>query len=486
MNCIQAPCRQVHQDTSESIGIFSAFFRGKKRGDSLKRSRKGIHQNVTPPRVLVAGFAAIIFLGAFLLMLPISNVDDNGLPFIDALFTATSATCVTGLIVVDTGTHFTVCGQVIIITLIQIGGLGFMTMATWFALAIKKKISLKERLILQEALNQGSMEGIVRLIRKVILFAVSIEGIAAVLFSIRWAFDLPLGQAIYFGIFHAVSLFNNAGFDLFGSVSGPFTSLTGYVGDPVINTVSMLLIILGGLGFIVLSDLFDYRRTRKLSLHTKIVLTMTGLLIVLGAIVVFIFEFTNTRTFGSLNGWEKFWASLFQSVSPRTAGANTMDIGAMRQASQFFMVILMFIGASPGSTGGGIKTTTFAILIGAVRAMIRGKEDIVMYRYRLAKDQIMKAVTLTLLSLFLVVIVSMVLSTTEDHSFLIILFETTSAFGTVGLTMGLTADLSVIGKVLLCLTMFAGRLGPLTLAYALGPKNERELYRHPEGKITIG
>ena len=466
---------------------FQCFFSwGKKEVTPVEGTKKAIRFNLTPPRILVAGFAAIVLLGAFLLMLPISNADGIPLPFLDALFTSTSATCVTGLIVVDTGTHFTVFGQVVIMLLIQIGGLGFMTMATLFALALKKKISLKERLILQEALNQGSMEGIVRLIRKVILFAVCIEGTAAVLFSVRWAFDLPLGKAIYFGIFHAVSFFNNAGFDLFGSVSGPFSSLTSYVGDPIINLVSMLLIILGGIGFIVLSDLVEYKRTRKLSLHTKIVLTMTGLLIVIGTVVIFIFEFTNTRTLGSLNGWEKFWASLFQSVSPRTAGANTIDIGAMRQASQFFMVLLMFIGASPGSTGGGIKTTTFAILIGAVFAMIRGKEDIVIYRYRLAKDRIFKAVTLTLLSLFLVIIVSMILSTTEDHSFLMILFDTTSAFGTVGLSMGLTADLSDIGKVLLSLTMFAGRLGPLTLAYALGPKNERELYRHPEGKITIG
>ena len=466
---------------------FQCFFSwGKKEVTPVEGTKKAIRFNLTPPRILVVGFAAIVLLGAFLLMLPISNADGIPLPFLDALFTSTSATCVTGLIVVDTGTHFTVFGQVVIMLLIQIGGLGFMTMATLFALALKKKISLKERLILQEALNQGSMEGIVRLIRKVILFAVCIEGTAAVLFSVRWAFDLPLGKAIYFGIFHAVSFFNNAGFDLFGSVSGPFSSLTSYVGDPIINLVSMLLIILGGIGFIVLSDLVEYKRTRKLSLHTKIVLTMTGLLIVIGTVVIFIFEFTNTRTLGSLNGWEKFWASLFQSVSPRTAGANTIDIGAMRQASQFFMVLLMFIGASPGSTGGGIKTTTFAILIGAVFAMIRGKEDIVIYRYRLAKDRIFKAVTLTLLSLFLVIIVSMILSTTEDHSFLMILFDTTSAFGTVGLSMGLTADLTVFGKIMISLMMFMGRLGPLTLAYAIGPKTEKELYRHPEGKMIIG
>ncbi|WP_028594076.1 TrkH family potassium uptake protein [Paenibacillus assamensis] len=441
---------------------------------------------LTPPRVLVCGFAFIILLGAFLLMLPISNADGKTLSFIDALFTATSAACVTGLVVVDTGTHFTMFGQIVLLMLIQIGGLGFMTMATMFAIAFRKKISLRERLILQEAMNQGSMEGIVRLIRKVIGYALVIEGIAALLFFVRFSYDMPNGQAIYYGIFHAISLFNNAGFDLFGPITGPFSSLTSYVGDPIINVVAMFLIISGGIGFIVLSELYDYRRTRRLSLHSKVVLSTTGFLIVIGAIVIFIFEFTNTKTIANMPLMDKIWASFFQSVTPRTAGANSLNIPDMRQASQFFIVILMFIGASPGSTGGGIKTTTFSILIGAVLAMIRGKEDIVMFKYRLAKDRIFKAVTLTLLALSLVLLVSMILSTTEDQPFLAILFEATSAFGTVGLSMGVTPELSAFGKVLISLTMFAGRLGPLTLAYALGPKSERELYRHPEGKITIG
>ena len=418
-------------------------------------------------------------------MLPMSNANGESLRFIDALFTATSATCVTGLVVVDTGTHFTVFGQVILLCLIQVGGLGFMTMATLFAFMLKR-ISLKERLILQAALNQGSIEGIVRLIRKVIYFALIIEGSAAVLFSIRWAFDMPIGQAIYYGVFHAISFFNNAGFDLFGAISGPFTSLTSYAGDPIINFVSMFLIISGGIGFVVLSDLADYRKTKRLSLHTKVVLFMSGMLIIVGAIVIFVFEFTNPNTMGDLNFFEKILASLFQSVSPRTAGANTVDLAGLRQATQFFMVLLMFIGASPGSTGGGIKTTTFMILIGAVITMIRGKEDIVLFKHRLAKDRIYKALTVVLLSLTLVIAVAMVLSTTEDADFLAILFESTSAFGTVGLTMGITTHLTDIGRLLIALTMFIGRLGPLTLAYALGPKTERELYRHPEGKITIG
>ncbi|MEK4293339.1 TrkH family potassium uptake protein [Paenibacillus sp. FSL H8-0261] len=431
---------------------------------------------------MVLGFASIILIGALLLMLPISSTSGNVVSFIDALFTATSATCVTGLVVLDTGTTFTIFGKTVIMVLIQVGGLGFMTMATLFAMMMKRKISLRDRLILQEAMNQGSMEGIVRLIRRVLIYSLVIEGCAAVLLSIRWAFDMPLGKAIYFGIFHAVSMFNNAGFDIFGD----FRSLTDYVYDPLVNIVVMFLIVSGGIGFIVMSDLVEFRVKRKLSLHSKVVLSTTAGLILIGALVIFIFEFTNQRTLGNLNFGGKILSAFFQSVSPRTAGANTVDIAGLRQASQFFMVILMFIGASPGSTGGGVKTTTFTIMIGAVIAMLRGREDVVLFRYRLAQERIYKALTLTLLALLLVLTVSMLLSTTEDSNFLAILFETTSAFATVGLTMGLTPELSIFGKILICLTMFAGRLGPLTLVYALGPKQGKPLYKHPEGKIIIG
>ncbi|WP_036672544.1 TrkH family potassium uptake protein [Paenibacillus sp. HGF5] len=437
---------------------------------------------LSPPQILVLGFAAIIFIGTGLLMLPISTTTGEPLGFTDALFTSTSATCVTGLVVVDTGTTFSSFGEVVIMLLIQIGGLGFMTMATLFALVLKRRISLKDRLILQEAMNQSSMEGIVRLIRRVLLYSLVIEACGAVLLSVRWAFEMPLGRAIYYGVFHAVTMFNNAGFDLFGD----FRSLTGYVYDPVVNFVVMFLIVSGGIGFIVLSDLIDYRKQRRLSLHSKVVLTMTAALLAVGFIVILIFEFTNPRTLGSLNWGGKFFGALFQSVTPRTAGANTIDITGLRQATQFFIVILMFIGASPGSTGGGIKTTTFTIMVGAVIAMMRGREDIVMFRYRLAQERVLKALTIALLALLLVLTVSMILSTTEEGDFLEILFETTSAFGTVGLSMGLTPDLTVFGKILISLTMFAGRLGPLTLAYALGPKKGKELYRHPEGKMIIG
>lgn len=436
----------------------------------------------SPPRILVSGFALIIVLGALLLSMPFASASGERLPFLDALFTATSATCVTGLVVVDTGTYFSVAGQVILMCLFQLGGLGFMTMATLVALVLRKKISLRERLLLQEAMNQSSMEGIVRLIRRVIGYSLVIELIGFILFSFRFAFDMPIGKALFFGAFHAVSLFNNAGFDIFGG----YRSLTLYVEDPIVNITAMLLIITGGLGFVVMSDLMEFRKNQKLSLHSKVVLSMTGTLIAVGTIVIFVFEFSNTKTLGSLDWSGKIWSSFFQSVTPRTAGANTLDYTALRQATVFFTIILMFIGASPGSTGGGIKTTTFTTLVGAVIAMIRGREDIVFFRYRLGKDRIFKALTITLISLGLVIIVTMVLSMTEDQTFLKLLFEATSAFGTVGLSVGVTPELSNVGKIVIAFTMFAGRLGPLTLAYALGPRTEKELYRHPEGKITIG
>ncbi|GGA35534.1 K+ transporter Trk [Paenibacillus physcomitrellae] len=436
----------------------------------------------SPPQILVLGFTFIIAIGTFLLMLPISIHQEGRLSFIDALFTATSATCVTGLAVKDTGTFFTPFGQIVILALVQVGGLGFMTMATLFSLVLKRRISLKDRLLLQQAMNQNTMEGIVRLIRKVIVYSIIIEGTAALALTLRWAMEMPFRQAVYYGVFHAVSLFNNAGFDLLGN----FQSLTQHVSDPIINLISMVLIISGGIGFIVISDLVDYRKNRGLSLHSKVVLSMSGALIVIGAIVIFVFEFTNPQTLEPLSLEGKIWSSLFQSITPRSGGVVTVDIASMRQATQFFIIVLMFIGAAPGSTGGGIKVTTFAILIGAMFSMIRGRDDIVMFRYRIVQERIVKALTITLLTLFLLIFIAMVLSTTESANFLSILFETTSAFSTVGLSMGLTTNLTVFGKIVICITMFIGRLGPLTLAYALGPKKGRELYRHPEGQMIIG
>lgn len=434
----------------------------------------------TPPFILVAGILLIIAVGTVLLMLPISNQSGHSLRFMDALFTATSAACVTGLIVVDVETTFTLFGEIVIMILMQLGGLGFMTIATLIALLFGRKLSLKDRLILKEAINSDTMEGVVRIIRKVLIFSFTIEGIAAIIFTARWSVDMPFLKALYYGIFHSVSLFNNGGFDLFGN------SFQYYTGDWLFNTIASILVISGGLGFVVLNDLFEFPKKRRLSLHSKMVLSVSGVLIALGAIVLFVFEFTNTKTLGSLDFPHKLYASFFQSVSTRSSGTSTIDITELRSATQFFFILLMFIGASPGSTGGGIKTTTFLIMIGALYAMVRGRKDIVFFRHRVPQGLLMRAMTIIIITLGIFMVINMLLLTTEDAPFLTILFETASAVGTVGLSVGLTPELTEWGKLIITVTMFIGRIGPLTIAYAIRPKQTKNLYRHPEGRIIIG
>ncbi|WP_026576519.1 TrkH family potassium uptake protein [Bacillus sp. UNC438CL73TsuS30] len=436
-----------------------------------------------PPKVLVLGFALIILIGALLLTMPISTTNGQGLSFLNALFTATSATCVTGLVVVDTGTTFTIFGQLVILFMIQIGGLGFMTFATLFAFLIGKRISLKERILLQESLNNLSMEGIVRLARRILIFTAVIELAGAILLTLRFSLDMPIGKAIYFGIFHSISNFNNAGFDLMGE----FHSLTSYVDDPTVVLTICSLITLGGIGFIVMNEIYEFRVSKRLSLHTKVVLMTSLFLLVVGTIGVFSFEYANPKTLKPLSFLGKFLGALFQSVTARTAGANTISIGDMTHPSLFLIIILMFIGASPGSTGGGIKTTTFTTLIGAVWSQIRGKEDVIFYRQRIVYETIYKAITVAFSGLFLVVVITMLLTITESgKDFLMILFEATSAFATVGLSMGLTPELSHVGKGLIIFTMFAGRVGPLTIAFAVTMRRNPDAFRYPKGKIMIG
>lgn len=440
---------------------------------------------LTPPQVLTYGFLIIILTGTFLLASGPANTGDP-MSYIDALFMSTSAACVTGLTTVNVGTDLTYFGQVVLLLLVQIGGLGFTTMASLIAIVLRRRISFRERLILQEAMNQSTLEGIVPLIKKVIYYSLFIEGCGAILFSARFLMEMPVGQALYFGVFHSVSIFNNAGFDLFGMFPDRASSLIHYVEDPLINVVSMMLIILGGLGFIVISDLITYRINRKLTLHSKVVLITSAALIVFGTLVIMIFEYTNPNTMGPLNFVHKLFSAMLQSVSSRSAGVSTLDTGSLRQATQFMIVLLMFVGAAPGSTGGGIKVTTLAVLIGAVYTMARGRQDVVLFRNRLDQDRIHKAITLTLLSFFLIVIATMVLSATESAPFLSILFEVTSAFATTGMSAGLSGHLTTFGKLFIVILMFVGRLGPVTLAFALTNTPEKEKFRHPEGRITIG
>lgn len=436
----------------------------------------------TPSQILVFGFAGLILTGALVLMLPPLSVSGTGLHFIDALFTATSAVCVTGLVVVDTGTFFNTWGHLVIIGLIQAGGLGIMTLAVLYAIVMGKRIHLRERLVMQEALNQFDLQGVVRLTQYVVKVTLFIEFVAGTILSVRWIQDFGWSKGIFFGYWHAVSAFCNAGFDLFGG----YSSITGYVDDITVNVVIAGLIVVGGLGFPVIADIYQQRRFQKLSLHSKVVLTTSLLLIILGAGLIFLFEYCNPATLGDLSLQGKLLGAFFQSVTPRTAGYNTLPIAELYHETLFLMVILMFIGASPASTGGGVKTSSLAVMASAVWSMIKGKEYPELYERRIAEQIVYKAFSLIFFSLTMVTVVTMVMCITEKVSFLNILFEVTSAFGTVGLSTGITPGLSTPGKILIILTMFAGRVGPLTLAFVLGQRKIKSLYKNPAGKVMIG
>ena len=436
-----------------------------------------------PSLILVIGFAILIIIGAFCLTLPITTENGEGLSFLDAFFTATSATCVTGLVVVDTGDTFSLFGELVILTLIQVGGLGFMTFATLLFALLGKKVSLKEKILLKEAYNVDNTAGIAQLVKRILIFTIVTESVGALILAARFTADMSIGQAIYFGFFHAVSNFNNAGFDIMGD----FNSLTGYVDDPFVVFTISALVIVGGIGFIVVNELYEYRTTRKLSFHSKVVISITLVLLIGATILIFLFEYGNERTIGSLSATGKTLGAFFQSVSPRTAGSNTLPIGDLTDATLFLTIFLMYIGGGSGSTAGGIKVSTFAVLLVTVLSQLRGREDIVMFKRRLMFSTILKAMTVALSGTMIVIIVTFILCVTEkNHGLLVYLFEATSAFGTVGLSMGLTPELSTLGRIIIIFTMFLGRLGPLTLGFAISRKRIKESYHYPKAKIMIG
>jgi trk system potassium uptake protein TrkH len=437
----------------------------------------------SPVQILVIGFAIVIFTGAFLLKLPIAAQNGLATPFIDCLFTATSAVCVTGLVTLDTGTHWTYFGKTVIILLIQIGGLGFMTFATLISLVIGKRITLRERLVMQEAMNSFSIHGIVKLAELVLIFTFSVEAIGALIMSITFIPEFGLLKGIYYSIFHSISAFCNAGFDLIGN----FRSLTPYAENPIIVLTIAFLIIFGGLGFSVWYEIYNYKKTKKLSLHSKVVLTATAVLVVGGTILMFLFELNNSSTIKNMSINGKVLSSFFAAVTPRTAGYNSISTADMTGAGRFLTVILMFIGGSPGSTAGGIKTATMGLLVMTVISVIRGREDTEMFERRIGKDLIYRAMAITMISLMLVLIVTMILAITEvGESLEYIIYEATSAFATVGLTLGLTTKLSFIGKVVIAFTMYCGRVGPLTIALALAKKSSNNSIRYPEDRILVG
>ncbi|MEG1254743.1 TrkH family potassium uptake protein [Clostridium sp.] len=441
----------------------------------------------TPVQVIAMGFATIIFTGAILLSLPIATIDGISTPFIDCIFTSTSAVCVTGLVTVDTGTHWNYFGKTVIIILIQVGGLGFMSFATLLSIIIGKKITLKERLIIRESLNSTSLQGIVKLARYIIMLTFSIEIIGALLLSIQFIPEFGIKKGIYYSIFHSVSAFCNAGFDLMGG----YNSVMAYSDNALVIITISLLIIIGGLGFYVWDEIYNYRKVRRITIHTKLVIAMSIFLVAFGFVMFFIFEYSNPDTLKDMSMKGKVLSALFASVSPRTAGFNSINLGSMTVASTFLTIMLMFIGGSPGSTAGGIKTSTAGVLFMTVISVIRGREDTELFKRKVNKETVYKAFAVVVMALGLVFFVTILLSITERASgvpFEYYLYEATSAFGTVGLTLGLTQKLTTIGKVIVALTMYAGRVGPLTLVLAISmTKNKKgNSIKYPEDKILVG
>lgn len=447
-----------------------------------------------PSQVIVLSFLSAIFIGTVLLSLPASTADNSSLGIIDSLFTATSATCVTGLIVRDTGTVFSPFGKLVILCLIQAGGLGIMTFSTMFAILLGRKLSISHNVTIQNALGHTKIEGLKNLIFYIVAFTFSVEAIGCVLLYLRWSATTGWNRLLVLerAVFHAISAFCNAGFSLFSK------SLTGFSSDWVTIAIFSALIIIGGIGFVVFLDipkLTFWRSDRRLilsrvSLQTKIVFLVTLSLIVIGSLGVYLLE-KNFSLYGMSAG-EKAASCVFTSITPRTAGFNILNTATLRPVTLFLLIILMFIGASPGSTGGGIKTVTFGIIIASVYSMFRHGDRISIFGKTIPKSTYRRAAIIIFLSLCVVLGSTFLLSATESaaaqssHYFLGILFESTSAFGTVGLSTGITPNLTPLGKIIIMFTMFTGRVGPLTLALAIAMKRRKTSFRYPEEDLMVG
>lgn len=442
-------------------------------------------RHTSSAKIIPAVFFAIILAGALLLMLPISQKGEGGASFTDALFTATSATCVTGLVRFDTYTHWTTFGQLVILSMIQIGGLGFMTIAVWIMSFTGYKIGLNSRFVVQNSLSAPQVGGMVKLTRFILLGTAVVEGLGAVLLAGIFIPRYGWGEGIYFSIFHSISAFCNAGFDLMGGEE-PFSSLT-LMGDSwYLNLIIMALIIIGGLGFMVWKDLLQCRfRFKKLRLHTKIVVVMTAFLIISGTVVIFFMEYGETGTEGKSVS-EQFLNALFQSVTVRTAGFNTVDLTKITEPSIFLMSILMLIGGSPGSTAGGIKTTTFAVLCISIISVFRRKKTEEAFGRRMEEGIMRTAACVFMIYLFLAGSSAMIISKLEGVSMLTAFFETSSAVGTVGLTLGITPGVGMISKLLLTLLMFVGRVGSITILMSFSSERKMVASKLPLEKVQIG
>lgn len=443
-----------------------------------KQLQKKMH--LTSFQVIILGFAGVIFMGALFLMLPISSKSECITPFHEALFTSTSAVCVTGLVVQDTATYWSMFGQTILLILIQIGGLGVITVAAAFALLSGRKITLMQRSTMQEAIAAPKVGGIVRLTGFVLKATFFLEILGATLMMPIFVRDFGI-KGIGMSFFHSISAFCNAGFDVMGSRAGKYVSLTSYVGNPVINIIVMLLIVIGGIGFLTWEDICTYKHHFKCyRMQSKVILVTTALLILLPAIFFFSVDFVNMPL------RKRVFSSLFQSVTSRTAGFNTTNLSEMTGAGQAIMILLMLIGGSPGSTAGGMKTTTFAVLLANAFAIFRRKEDAQLFKRRIGNTVIKNAATISMMYMILFFCGAVIMSVVERLPLGICLYETASAVGTVGLTLGITPQLGIVSQYLLIILMFLGRVGGLTLIYAALSGKNKNLSKLPLEKITVG
>ncbi|MBN2074764.1 MAG: Trk family potassium uptake protein [Dehalococcoidales bacterium] len=432
--------------------------------------------------VLVYGFAGLIILGTLLLMLPVSSKTGDFTSFINALFTSTSAVCVTGLVVVDTADYWTPFGQVVILILIQLGGFGFMTSATIFMLAFGRRIGIQERLLISESMGLTRLGGLVTIVKRMAMFTITAELLGAVIMLFSFSGEYSGGKAAWISLFQSVSAFNNAGFDLFGG----FRSLSGHYDVPLVLITTAALIILGGISFLVISDIAGRRKWKRFSLDTKIVLSATAVLLIFGFILVFFTELGDPDTLGFMSIPQKLVNAFFQSVTARTAGFSTINVANLADYALFFTMLFMFVGAASGSTAGGVKVNTFGIIVATMWSSLRGREKAGAFGRRFNTLQVHRALTVIIVSLTLISVIVFILTITEEFRFLNLLFETISAFGTVGLSTGITPDLSVAGRLVITFTMFVGRLGPLTLALALIQRQKTTAYNYPEEMIRIG
>jgi trk system potassium uptake protein len=445
--------------------------------NDLKKEYKMDYKRLSTSQILILVSGAIMLLGTLLLKIPMAT--HTPISWLDAWFMATSALTCTGLVTLDVGTTFTTFGQIILLFLVQIGGLGIMVFAALFFILLGKKLSLKDKLILNFSLNQVTFGNMTALIKNLLCYVLIVELIGAAVLFFHWKNLLPLGEALYLSIFHSVSSFNNGGFALWPD------NMMSHYNNPLLNIVTTILVLIGGLGFTVVFDLWKKRNFKHLTLHSKIMLTATFSLVLFGAIVILLLECNNEKTLQNLTILEKWWTSYFQSTSTRSSGFNTINIGSLEESTLFFMCLLMFVGAGSTSTGGGIKVTTFVVILFAVVTFIKGKKQIHLFHRSIDPSAIMKCLAIFTISLTFVAIGVFFLSMVQEQPFLICLFEVMSAFGTVGLSANLTYHLSAWGTFIIGMMMFLGKIGPLAILFSLSRIEDRTM-NYPKEEILIG